>query len=389
MARQLGEKLGLPVLELDAVFHAHPNWVDLSAEEFREQVAAYLASHPAGWVIDGNYAHVRDLVLAKAETAIWLKLPFRTVYRRLAWRTVTRSITGGELWNGNKESMKQTFLTKDSMLVWGVVAWSRHHRQVHKSLVDGQHAAQLYRLRTPGQVRYLLENATLAPAWATIPSSGGSRMETVRDGDLEIVMAGPTGFGNNVYVVVDRATNEAAFIDAPGEPAVNAAAAESAGVKPSKILLTHGHGAHTPAIDALKQQFGSKLFADGAEPGLKDGQLDAAVKHGDEVKVGNLAFRVLSVPGHTPGSTTFVCGKHAFVGDTLFPGGPGRSRDNAALQQEIASIVRELFALPDDTTVWPGHGAITTIGASKAEYAVFAAKDHAPDLCGDVNWLES
>ena len=51
-------------------------------------------------------------------------------------------------------------------------------------------------------------------------------METVRDGDLEIVMAGPTGYGNNVYVVIDRATNEAAFIDAPGEPDVNAAAAE-------------------------------------------------------------------------------------------------------------------------------------------------------------------
>lgn len=214
-------------------------------------------------------------------------------------------------------------------------------------------------------------------------------METVRDGDLEIVMAGPTGFGNNVFVVIDRATGEAAFIDAPGDPAVNAAAAESAGVKPSKILLTHGHGDHTPAIDALKAQFGAQLYADGGEPGLKEGQLDTAVKHGDEVKVGNLTFKALSVPGHTPGSTTYVCGKHAFVGDTLFPGGPGRSRDNAALQQEIASILRELYTLPEDTTVWPGHGAITTIGASKLEYAVFAAKEHKPDLSGDVSWLES
>jgi glyoxylase-like metal-dependent hydrolase (beta-lactamase superfamily II) len=214
-------------------------------------------------------------------------------------------------------------------------------------------------------------------------------METVRDGDLEIVMAGPTGYGNNVFVVIDRSTNEAAFIDAPGEPDVNAVAAEAAGVRPSKILLTHGHFDHTPAIDALKERFGAKLYADPNEPGLKEGQLDAGVKHGDEVKVGNLSFRVVSVPGHTPASTTFVCGNHAFVGDTLFPGGPGRSKDNAALRQEIDSITRELYALPDDTTIWPGHGAITTIGASKGEYAVFAAKDHAADLCGDVNWLES
>jgi glyoxylase-like metal-dependent hydrolase (beta-lactamase superfamily II) len=214
-------------------------------------------------------------------------------------------------------------------------------------------------------------------------------METVRDGDIEIVMSGPTDYGNNVFVVIDRSSNEAAFVDAPGDPEVSITAAEAAGVKPSKILLTHGHFDHTPAIDTLKAKFNAKLIADGAEPGLKDGQLDEAVSHGDEIKVGNLSFRVLSVPGHTPGSTTFVVGKHAFVGDTLFPGGPGRSKDNAALQQEIASIVRELFALPDDTTIWPGHGAISTIGASKQEYAVFAGKVHAPDLCGDVNWLES
>ena len=86
-------------------------------------------------------------------------------------------------------------------------------------------------------------------------------MQTVRDGDLEIVMAGPTGYGNNVYVVIDRSTNEAAFIDAPGEPDVNAQAAEGAGVQPSKILLTHGHFDHTPAIDALKERFGAKLYA--------------------------------------------------------------------------------------------------------------------------------
>jgi len=214
-------------------------------------------------------------------------------------------------------------------------------------------------------------------------------METFRDGDLEIVMGGPTGYGNNVWVVVDRSTGEAAFIDAPGDPEANIAAAEALGVKPAKILLTHGHFDHTPSIDALKEKFGAKLYADSGEPGLKDGHLDEAVADGDLVAVGNLRFRVVSVPGHTPGSTTFVCGKSAFVGDTLFPGGPGRSKDNAALQQEIQSITTRLYDLPDDTTIYPGHGAITTIGESKAEYAVFAAKKHAPDLCGDVNWLES
>ncbi len=214
-------------------------------------------------------------------------------------------------------------------------------------------------------------------------------MERIDDGDLGIVIAGPTGFGNNVYVVIDRTTNEAAFIDAPDGVAVSMEAAEFAGVRPTRILLTHGHFDHTASIDALKGAFGATLYAQASEPGLKEGQLDVPLADGDTISVGNLVFNVVHVPGHTPGSVAFVHGRHAFVGDTLFPGGPGRSRDNAALRQEIASITSRLYTLADETTIWPGHGACTTIAASKAEYTVFAAKEHAPDLCGDVNWLAS
>ena len=55
----------------------------------------------------------------------------------------------------------------------------------------------------------------------------------------------------------------------------------------------------------------------------------------------------------------------------------------------IQSITSVLFALPDETEVLPGHGDGTTIGAAKKEYAVFAAKEHPADLCGDVNWEKS
>lgn len=214
-------------------------------------------------------------------------------------------------------------------------------------------------------------------------------MKAIDDGDLKIVVAGPAGFGNNIYLVIDGATGEAAFIDAPADVDQSIAAAEAAGVRPSKILLTHGHFDHTGSIDALKEKYGCRLYADPAEPGLKAGQLDEPIADGSEVMVGNLAFRAITVPGHTPASTTFVHAGHAFVGDTLFPGGPGRSGSNALLQQELASITGRLYALPDTTIIWPGHGSSSTIGASKAEYAVFAAKPHAPDLHGDVNWLES
>ena len=166
LSRLLGETLGLPVLELDSVFHAYPNWVDLDREAFREQVSAYLAEHRDGWVLDGNYSHVRDLVLAEAETVIWLRLPFHTVYRALAWRTVSRSFQGAELWNGNRESLRQTFLSRESMLVWGIAAWRRHHQVLGDSLRTTPHRARVYVLRSRRQVRYLLRNAT--PASDTI-----------------------------------------------------------------------------------------------------------------------------------------------------------------------------------------------------------------------------
>lgn len=164
LARRLAEKLELPVLELDAVFHAHPNWVDLTVEEFREQVSAYLEAHPDGWVIEGNYIHVRDLILPHAETAIWLDLPFLRVYRQLAWRTISRSFTHGELWNGNKETIRQTFFSKYSMLLWGITSWRPSRRSLHQSLVTDQPPARVYHLRTRGQVQYLLDNAQAAVA---------------------------------------------------------------------------------------------------------------------------------------------------------------------------------------------------------------------------------
>ena len=77
---------------------------------------------------------------------------------------------------------------------------------------------------------------------------------------------------------------------------------------------------------------------------------------------------------------------HLFSGDTLFPGGPGKTQTPEALRQVIESITGRLLTLPDETAVYPGHGADTTIGAAKEEYADFAGRPHAPDLCGDVLW---
>ncbi len=158
----LATRLGLPWIELDPIYHARPNWDDLPVEEFREQVEQVIAEHRDGWIIDGNYGMVRDLILPWAQTAILLELPFATVYRRLVRRTLGRTLGGTELWNGNRESFRQTFLSQQSMLWWGISVWSRTNRRLREALREEAHSAHVYRLRTAGQVRYLLENAVLA-----------------------------------------------------------------------------------------------------------------------------------------------------------------------------------------------------------------------------------
>lgn len=156
LGRALGERLGIPFIELDAIVHYRPNWEDRTDDDFRAQVQAALDASPNGWICDGNYGAVRDLILPQADTAIWLRLPFHVVYWRLASRTIWRSLRGAPLWNGNRESLRQTFFSKDSMLLWGITAWRRSRRSTAEALASISHHAKVIVLRTPRDVRELL-----------------------------------------------------------------------------------------------------------------------------------------------------------------------------------------------------------------------------------------
>jgi glyoxylase-like metal-dependent hydrolase (beta-lactamase superfamily II) len=153
------------------------------------------------------------------------------------------------------------------------------------------------------------------------------------------------------------------------------------------VAITHGHGDHIEGYAefraGLTAPFGlHKDDADRLLPHVSEFYLE----DGATIEVGELSLKLMHTPGHTPGGVCLLLGKHLFSGDTLFPGGPGKTQTPEALKQVITSITERLFVLPDDTNVYPGHGSDTTIGASKAEYAVFTSRDHAADLSGDVLW---
>ena len=156
LGRALGECLGLPYIEMDEIFHYRPNWEDRTVEDFRAQVRARLDASPGVWICDGNYGAVRDLILPEADTAIWLSLPFYVVYWRLASRTIARSFRGAPLWNGNRESLRRTFLSKDSMLLWGITSWRRTRRRTAEALASTPHGVKVIVLRSPREVSALL-----------------------------------------------------------------------------------------------------------------------------------------------------------------------------------------------------------------------------------------
>ena len=114
---------------------------------------------------------------------------------------------------------------------------------------------------------------------------------------------------------------------------------------------------------------------------------DFVLRDGLVVRAGSIGLRTIHTPGHTPGSVCFWFQGHLFTGDTLYSGGPGESRGPEATAEILLSITRNLYTLPDDVLLYPGHGHHSVLGVPKREYAIYRREypDVFPDIPGSGN----
>lgn len=206
---------------------------------------------------------------------------------------------------------------------------------------------------------------------------------------MEVIKLIVNGFGVNTYILADTATKECAIVD-PGVSDSNEREAlkkaiDKYGLKPTHLINTHLHIDHVLGNGFVTKEYGLKPEAHkddeflasrvkeqarmfGLPIDVDNTFIDTYLEDGDEIKVGESTLKVLTVPGHSPGSIALYCPESHFVvtGDALFAGNIGRTDlPGGDYKTLIDSISSQLMTLPDDTVVYPGHGQPTTIGLEK------------------------
>jgi glyoxylase-like metal-dependent hydrolase (beta-lactamase superfamily II) len=175
----------------------------------------------------------------------------------------------------------------------------------------------------------------------------------------------------------------------PGDEADRLIAAiDATGLAPKYELLTHAHLDHVGAAAALQARYGAPVYMMEAEspllenlplqcamfgvPPIPAPTIDRHLQGGERLPFGAGEIHAVPTPGHSPGGVTYVCDGHAFVGDTIFAGGVGRTDLWGGSWPVLeATIQTHIFTLPEEVTLYPGHGPTTTVGTEKRSNPFF------------------
>lgn len=187
---------------------------------------------------------------------------------------------------------------------------------------------------------------------------------------------------NNAYLLRDTASGEGLLIDAAAEPNRLAELARLGGDPIRHVFTTHQHRDHWQALEAVVADTGASTIAGAADADALPVAVDRRVQHGDTIALGESTLELIGLRGHTPGSTAVLYRDpegiaHLFTGDSLFPGGVGKTWKDADFGSLIDDVEQRMFGtLPDDTWFYPGHGDDSTLGAERPHLAEWRTRGY-------------
>jgi glyoxylase-like metal-dependent hydrolase (beta-lactamase superfamily II) len=192
-----------------------------------------------------------------------------------------------------------------------------------------------------------------------------------------IIKASVGPMDNNSYLVTCSETGETLLIDAANDADDLISLVRENAPKLTLIVTSHQHFDHWQALEALAEATGAPTAAHEIDAEPLPVKPDRLLANGDTVQVGKLAFDVIHLRGHTPGSVALALGGRAagdstqlFTGDCLFPGGVGKTWEPGAFNQLLDDVTSRVFDVyPDSTVIYPGHGDDTTLGAERPHLA--------------------
>jgi glyoxylase-like metal-dependent hydrolase (beta-lactamase superfamily II) len=189
--------------------------------------------------------------------------------------------------------------------------------------------------------------------------------------DATIRKASVSPQDNNAYLITCTATGEQLLIDAADDVTRLKSLVAEGGDGLVTVVTTHQHWDHHRALKDVVASTGADTAAGREDAGELPVPVDVELSHGDTVAVGELSLDVVHLRGHTPGSVALVLTSsdgsvHAFTGDSLFPGGPGRTTNPTDFSSLMNDLEARIFnVLPDSTWIYPGHGNDSTLGVER------------------------
>ena len=205
--------------------------------------------------------------------------------------------------------------------------------------------------------------------------SVGGPMDVRRLQGLTIAKLAVGPMDNNAYLLRCTQTDEGLLIDAANEAGRLRELVAFEGAPVSAILTTHQHFDHWQALAETVEFAGAAVYAGEEDADALPVAVDERLKHGDELTVGDVSLSIIGLRGHTPGSIAVLYRDpegvpHLFTGDSLFPGGVGRTETPENFRSLIDDVEERIFAeLPDETWFYPGHGNDSTLGVERPHLA--------------------